>query len=155
MLRGCGCGNGTRPPCSEVAGLLHVLVSRQQVPGCVGKEGRPGVETAWEGPGREAGVGVEGVRRKGLESRIRHFSSTWLSLSLKIEAMPLLEQSARDSAGELRRLGRGGWRVDSLASVDGTCVGVGSTVFWFLSVHQLIPEHLDSRPWLQGWVKPQ
>ena len=93
MLRGCGCGNGTRPPCSEVAGLLHVLVSRQQVPGCVGKEGRPGVETAWEGPGREAGVGVEGVRRKGLETRIRHFSSTWLSLSLKIEARPLLEHS--------------------------------------------------------------
>ena len=45
--------------------------------------------------------------------------------------------------------------MDSLASVDGTCVGVGNTVFWFLSVDQLIPEHLDSRPWLQGWVKPQ
>ena len=58
VLRSRGCGNGTRPPCSEVVGLLRVPVSRQPVPGCVGKEGRPGVETAWEGPGREAGVGV-------------------------------------------------------------------------------------------------
>ena len=45
--------------------------------------------------------------------------------------------------------------MDSSASVDSICAGVGSTVFWFLSVHQLTPEHLDSRPWLQGWVKLQ
>ena len=49
-----------------------------------------GLGGAWEGgwSGR-----LEGIRRKGLETGIRHFSSTWLSLSLKIKARPLLEHS--------------------------------------------------------------
>lgn len=85
------------------------------VTSCVGNECRPGWGpgqhgVAWEGSGREAVVGVLGKQgEKDFKTGIKHFSNTWLSLSLKIKARPLLERSIWDSAGKFERLGRSGW----------------------------------------------